>query len=188
MAQALSARGYQSFVVDYRLRPYTQQEGALDLARAVRFVRAHAEDYGIDPADIAVMGFSAGGILSGEMLLHFDGTVNGTALDPDYAPDALDQVSADGAACGMIYAFTAASAWAPPTWTCFARAACPHLLLLRHPGPLLPAVPGQRRRGGGGGGFRGRLRLDGMPHGFGAQGDWIPTYDQWLTTVFSQTS
>lgn len=59
VAQALSARGYQSFVVDYRLRPYTQQEGALDLARAVRFVRAHAEDYGIDPADIAVMGFSA---------------------------------------------------------------------------------------------------------------------------------
>ena len=105
VAQALSARGYQSFVVDYRLRPYTQQEGALDLARAVRFVRAHAEDYGIDPADIAVMGFSAGGILSGEMLLHFDGTVNGTALDPDYVPDALDQVSADGAACGMIYAF-----------------------------------------------------------------------------------
>lgn len=90
VAQALSARGYQSFVVDYRLRPYTQQEGALDLARAVRFVRAHAEDYGIDPADIAVMGFSAGGILSGEMLLHFDGTVNGTALDPDYVPDALD--------------------------------------------------------------------------------------------------
>ena len=62
----------------------------MDLARAVRFVRAHAEDYGIDPADIAVMGFSAGGILSGEMLLHFDGTVNGTALDPDYVPDALD--------------------------------------------------------------------------------------------------
>ena len=60
VAQALSALGYQSFVVDYRLRPYTQQEGALDLARAVRFVRAHAEEYGIEEKDIAVMGFSAG--------------------------------------------------------------------------------------------------------------------------------
>ena len=40
VAEALSERGYQSFVVDYRLRPYTQQEGAVDLARAVRFVRA----------------------------------------------------------------------------------------------------------------------------------------------------
>lgn len=97
VAEALSALGYQSFVVDYRLRPYTQQEGALDLARAVRFVRAHAEDYGIDEKDIAVMGFSAGGILSGEMLLNFDGLVNGTALDPDYVSDELDQISADAA-------------------------------------------------------------------------------------------
>ena len=80
VAEALSALGYQSFVVDYRLRPYTQQEGALDLARAVRFVRFHAEEYSIDPQDIAVMGFSAGGILSGEMLLNFDGDVLPTVL------------------------------------------------------------------------------------------------------------
>lgn len=103
VANELSELGYQCFVVDYRLRPYTQQEGALDLARAVRFVRAHASEYGIDESDIAVMGFSAGGILCGEMLLNFDGLVNGTTLDSSYVPDALDQVSADGAACGMIY-------------------------------------------------------------------------------------
>ena len=56
VAELLSSLGYQSFVVDYRLRPYTQEEGALDLARAVRFVRSHAEEYGIDEKDIAVMG------------------------------------------------------------------------------------------------------------------------------------
>ena len=39
------------------------------------------------------------------MLLNFDGTVNGTALDEDYIPDELDQVSADASACGMIYSF-----------------------------------------------------------------------------------
>jgi hypothetical protein len=61
VAHALSELGYQSFVVNYRLRPYTQQEGALDLARAVRFVRAHADYYGIDEENIAVAGFSAGG-------------------------------------------------------------------------------------------------------------------------------
>lgn len=33
VARELSKRGYQSFVVNYRLRPYTQEEGALDLAR-----------------------------------------------------------------------------------------------------------------------------------------------------------
>lgn len=47
VAQALSESGYQSFVVNYRLRPYTQEEGALDLARAVRFVRQNADVYGI---------------------------------------------------------------------------------------------------------------------------------------------
>lgn len=84
----LSRNDVAEFVVNYRLRPYTQEEGALDLARAVRFVRKNAEVYGIDENDIAVMGFSAGGILAGEMLLNFDGLVNGTALDENYAPDA----------------------------------------------------------------------------------------------------
>lgn len=35
-AEELSRLGYQSFLVDYRVQPYTQEEGALDLARAVR--------------------------------------------------------------------------------------------------------------------------------------------------------
>ncbi len=76
-AEELSRLGYQSFLVDYRVQPYTQEEGALDLARAVRFVRAHASEYGINEKDIAVMGFSAGGILAGEELLNFDGMPHG---------------------------------------------------------------------------------------------------------------
>lgn len=43
VAEELASRGYQSFVVNYRLRPYTQEEGALDLARAVRFVHKNAD-------------------------------------------------------------------------------------------------------------------------------------------------
>ena len=30
-----------------------------------------------------------------------------------------------------------------------------------------------------------RLQLDGMPHGFGAEGGWINSYDLWLTELFS---
>ena len=29
-----------------------------------------------------------------------------------------------------------------------------------------------------------RLQLDGLPHGFGAGGGWISTYDQWLSGIF----
>ena len=185
VAEALSERGYQSFVADYRLRLYTQEEGALDLARAVRFVRSHADDYGFNEKDIAVMGFSAGGILSGEMLLNFDGTVNGTALDDRYVPDELDQVSADASACGMIYSFYGRLSIAstdvekfresdlPPTYFAYGT---------RDPfvgefeecieAPEEADVPVESHV------------LQGMPHGFGAEGGWIDGYDQWLEGIF----
>lgn len=67
VAENLSQQGFQNFVADYRLRPYIQEEGELDLARAVRFVRSHSDEYGADGKDTAVMGFSTGGILAGEM-------------------------------------------------------------------------------------------------------------------------
>lgn len=187
VAEALSERGYQSFVVDYRLRPYTQQEGAVDLARAVRFVRAHADDYGIAPDDIAVMGFSAGGILSGEMLLNFDGDVNGTALDANYVLDALDQVSADAAACGMIYSFYGrlsvgttdvdllASGELPPTFYCYGTEDPFYEQFLANADAAEVAGVSVER-----------LQLDDYPHGFGVRGDWIPTYDSWLEGIFTE--
>lgn len=47
-AAALRELGFQTFIVDYRLSPYTQEEGALDVARAVRFVRQNADVYGTE--------------------------------------------------------------------------------------------------------------------------------------------
>ena len=186
VAQALSALGYQSFVVDYRLRPYTQQEGALDLARAVRFVRAHAEEYGIEEKDIAVMGFSAGGIISGEMLLNFDGEVNGTALDSDYIPDQLDMLSADAAACGMIYSFYGRLSVGttdvellrrgnlPPTFYCYGTRDPFYRQFLANADAAEEAGVNVER-----------LQLDNMPHGFGSRGGWIPAFDSWLSNIFT---
>lgn len=94
VAQWFARHGYQAFVVNYRVQPYRMEEGSLDLARAIRFVRRHAADYGINPNDIASVGFSAGGILCGDEALNFDELVDGTVLASDYRPDALDEVSA----------------------------------------------------------------------------------------------
>ena len=105
VAEQLSQRGYQCFVVSYRLRPYSQEVSALDLARAVRYVRHNAAAYGIDENDIAVVGFSAGGILCGELLLHSDGYLLPSEIDENYVPNALDYVSAEAQAIGHIYSF-----------------------------------------------------------------------------------
>jgi acetyl esterase/lipase len=187
VAEELSALGYQSFVVNYRLRPYTQEEGALDLARAVRFVRANAEEYGIEENDIAVLGFSAGGILSGEMLLNFDGNVNGTTLVPDYVPDELDQVSADASAAGMIYSFYGRLSVAstdvekfrasdlPPTYFSYGTEDPLVGEFEENIEALLQAdVPVES------------YVLEGMPHGYGSDGGWISHYDRWLTEIFQE--
>ncbi|WP_247644754.1 alpha/beta hydrolase [Streptococcus sp. NLN76] len=104
-AAAHREQGFQTFVVDDRLRPYTQEEGALDVARAVRFIRQHAEDYGIDPDDIAVMGFSAGGMQAGEFLMHYDEDVTPDLLDSSYRRDDLERIPAHASAAGMMYSF-----------------------------------------------------------------------------------
>jgi acetyl esterase/lipase len=69
-ARLLNRVGVTAFVLKYRLARgpassgYTVEgEGAADLRRAVRWVRAHASEYGVDPQRVGIMGFSAGGEL-----------------------------------------------------------------------------------------------------------------------------
>jgi acetyl esterase/lipase len=58
-------RGYTVFAVFHGSQPkFTIPEVVADLNRAVRFIRAHAGDYGIDPNRIGITGGSAGGHLS----------------------------------------------------------------------------------------------------------------------------
>ena len=58
-------RGYTVFAVMHGSQPkYTIPEIIEDMNRAVRFIRYHAADYGIDPNRIGITGASAGGHLS----------------------------------------------------------------------------------------------------------------------------
>jgi acetyl esterase/lipase len=57
--------GFVSVSIDYRLVPEAPLPAAIvDCKTAVRFVRAHSRDYGIDPDRIAVAGESSGGFLA----------------------------------------------------------------------------------------------------------------------------
>ncbi|MBP2158107.1 MULTISPECIES: alpha/beta hydrolase [Asticcacaulis] len=90
-ARRLMQEGITCFVLNYRLPgdrwPVGYDVALQDVQRAVRWVRANAAAYGIDPKRIGVMGFSAGGHLAAAALTRFDAKV--------YEPvDAADQVSA----------------------------------------------------------------------------------------------
>jgi len=56
---------HTTFVVTHGSQPRFQiDEIAKDMLRAVRFIRAQAVDYGVDPAKLGISGGSAGGHLS----------------------------------------------------------------------------------------------------------------------------
>jgi acetyl esterase/lipase len=93
-------RGYTVFAVVHGSQPkFTIPEIIQDIHRAVRFVRANAEKYGVDPAKLGITGASAGGHLSLTM------ATQGGKGDAS-ARDALDRESS---------AVQAAACFFPPT-------------------------------------------------------------------------
>ena len=62
---ALAERGYMVASLTYRTAPNFKFPAPLeDVKAAIRYLRAHANDYHINPDKIAIMGVSAGGYLS----------------------------------------------------------------------------------------------------------------------------
>lgn len=66
VAHWFAARGVKAFILSYRLtsKGYVLPVPLYDARRAVQLVRAHADEYKIDPHRIALIGFSAGGHLA----------------------------------------------------------------------------------------------------------------------------
>jgi acetyl esterase/lipase len=60
-----------------------------DGQKAIRLVRNHAREWGIDPTKIGIMGFSAGGHLASTLSTHFDEKVyevaDSTSAHPDFS-------------------------------------------------------------------------------------------------------
>ncbi len=75
----LAGRGWVGFNVNYRLSPgATFPDHLVDIKAALAWIRAHADEYGIDPDFVVVTGGSAGGHLTALMAL--------TANDARYQP------------------------------------------------------------------------------------------------------
>jgi len=86
VANWFNSQGVTAFVLRYRLGPrYHHPIEMGDAQRAIRFVRAHAEEFGIQADRVGFMGFSAGGHLASTVATHFD------AGNPA-APDPIDRL------------------------------------------------------------------------------------------------
>ena len=72
IADWLTASGFTAFILRYRHGPcYLHPAPLEDADRALRVVRARADDWGIDPDRIGLMGFSAGGHLASTLGTHY---------------------------------------------------------------------------------------------------------------------
>lgn len=93
VADWFNARGISAFVLKYRLPSDAimkdKSVGPLqDVQEAIRTVRRRAAEWGINPARIGVMGFSAGGHLAATASTLFDDAVypsDGTSARPDFS-------------------------------------------------------------------------------------------------------
>lgn len=102
VADWFASRGIAAFVLKYRLErdpgsEYSTKEHSLaDAQRALRTIRSRASDWSVDPERIGVIGFSAGGTLSGLAGVHFDKPVKNRV-------DAIDDLNAKPAFIGLVY-------------------------------------------------------------------------------------
>ncbi len=96
-ARALAAEGFVAFSMEYRLTGETPFPGMIhDVKNAIRWVRANASKYQVDPAKICLQGHSAGAHLA----LLAAGTPDDGRLDD---PDADRSISAAVAAVAAVY-------------------------------------------------------------------------------------
>ena len=92
IAKFLNAKGIAGIVVKYRLPSDVSQKDKhlvplMDAQRALRLVRHHASDFHIDPENLGIIGFSAGGHLAATLGTHYEDTVYETI-------DTIDALSA----------------------------------------------------------------------------------------------
>lgn len=88
IAKFFNSRGMHAVVVDYRVAPNRFPAPLADAQRAIKLVRAHADEWKIDPNRVVTLGFSAGGHLAASTVTLDDVSCEG------HTPDDIDKFSA----------------------------------------------------------------------------------------------
>lgn len=97
IAMSFAARGIRCFVLNYSINEKAVfPRPLLEASLAMAHIRAHAEEYGINPDRIFVCGFSAGGHLAASL---------GTRWHTPEVNDAIDIPFGSNRPCGMILCY-----------------------------------------------------------------------------------
>jgi acetyl esterase/lipase len=80
LASDLAAKGYLGFSIDYDLHPHSWPTSLNQSLEAIRFLRAHAAEYHLDPNRILVLGTSAGGELAALVALTPDAHITAAII------------------------------------------------------------------------------------------------------------
>jgi Esterase/lipase len=100
IAEKLNDAGITAFVLSYRSNPYEYPIPQLDVQRAVKYIKYHSAEYGINSDKIGLIGFSAGGNQVGTYINLIMGN---DLLPEDYIRDEVDMVDDTVIAPAMIY-------------------------------------------------------------------------------------
>ena len=92
--QPLTDAGYAWFSINYRMAPAHLYPAAVDdLVTAVRWVKAHAREYKVDPRRIAISGESAGGHMVAYVGARYGRELGIAAVAPVYPPTDMEALA-----------------------------------------------------------------------------------------------
>jgi acetyl esterase/lipase len=96
VAEWFNSMGVSAFVLNYRVEPYKHPIPLWDVTRAIKYLRANAKTFHLNPNKIGVIGFSAGGHLAATLGTQFD-------LGSPSATDEIDKQSSKPDALILCY-------------------------------------------------------------------------------------
>ncbi len=107
IAEFYNSKGFNAFVVDYRVLPNKFPCAIADAQRAIKIIKSRADEFHVDTDRIFVIGFSAGGHLASSI-----------ATMDDYSKigDELDEISPT--VTGAILSYPVISGYSEDGWIC----------------------------------------------------------------------
>lgn len=96
IVDAFNGLGYNCFLLQRRVSPYSKEDIWMDMQRSIRLVKYKVETLGLGGADcVAAAGFSGGSATMLGSVANYYGEIQPSDTDPSYVSDEIDAFSAD---------------------------------------------------------------------------------------------